>query len=51
MILSAKVVGKGIQFPWLGVLFVIISVSKSLGNQIGQGDHFLNSDRSLSRSA
>ena len=37
---STKVVGKGIQFPWLGVLFGSIPVSKSLGNQIGQVTYF-----------
>ena len=42
--LSAKVVGKGIQFPWPGVLLRSILVSKSLGNQIGQCDLFLNSN-------
>ena len=46
---SLEGVGKGIQFPWLGVLFGSIPVSKSLGTQRGQGDLFLNSNQQVSK--
>ena len=47
--LSAKVVGKGIQFPWHGVLYRSVPMSKSLGNQMGQCDLFLNSNQQVSK--